>query len=504
MKVSQATADETIRIIVVDDERGIREGCRRILSAEGYVVDVAANGQEGLELIRQEPYDLLLVDLMMPIMGGLDLMGHTREHDPEIIMIVITGFATIENAVDAMKHGAYDYLPKPFTPDQLIAIVNRGLEKRRLSLQAKRFMEERDQRLLEVANEKSKIHTIVNSIGDGILVINRERQLVLWNPAAIKMLDLGSRLKPGQDMEEVILNADLVAIIDKGFSPDSSQYTTLSEELTLSAPVNKTFMVNVSRVRDETGQDFGVVSALRDITGLKEIDQIKSQFVAMVTHELRAPLSAIEGYLSAYLTGAAGTDPSMYRQMMERAKQRAHSLLDLVNDLLQFSRLEAGGRTKKKEPLQISEIIINTVELMKGLGVSKDIRFEVDVPESLPPIDADRAEMEQLFTNLVSNAIKYNVKNGKVIVKAVPDGNFIDISVTDTGIGMDDQSLACIFDEFYRVCGAETRYVTGTGLGLSIVKKIVESNFGHIRVDSIAGKGTTFTVLLPTKEGKQE
>ena len=177
---------EPANILVVDDEKGIREGCRRILMSEGFSVDVAENGQEGLKAVKTKPFDLILVDLMMPVMGGLDMMEAVGSYDPEIIMIVITGFATIETAVDAMKHGAYDYIPKPFSPDQVLAVVNRGLEKRRLRLQTQRLMEERDQKLLEVAREESKIHTIVNSMADGILVTNRERQLVLWNPAAVK------------------------------------------------------------------------------------------------------------------------------------------------------------------------------------------------------------------------------------------------------------------------------------------------------------------------------
>jgi len=168
---------ETANILVVDDERGIREGCRRILVSEGFSADVAENGEEGLKLAKAKPFDLILVDLMMPVMSGLEMMEQVRQYDPEIIMIVITGFATIETAVEAMKHGAYDYIPKPFTPDQVLAVVNRGLEKRRLSLQAQRLMEERDQKLLEVAHEESKIHTIVNSMADGILVTNKEHPL---------------------------------------------------------------------------------------------------------------------------------------------------------------------------------------------------------------------------------------------------------------------------------------------------------------------------------------
>src|SRR5271157_1751762 len=495
---------ETVNILVVDDERGIREGCRRILTAEGYSVDVAVNGKEGWDMVQaKKPYDLLLVDLMMPVMGGLELMDEVSRFDPEAIMIVITGFATIETAVEAMKHGAYDYVPKPFTPDQLLAVVNRGLEKRRLRIQAQRLMEERDQKLLEVAKEESKLRAIVDSMADGILVINNERQIVLWNPAAIRMLNLHEKLEAGKNIDELIPQKDLIRLIDKVFTPDASQYTVLSEEIELSGPESRTLMVNLSVVRDNDGQGLGVVSVLRDITDLTEINQVKTQFVTMVTHELRAPVAAIEGYLTAYLQGLAGTDPQVSRQMHERANQRAHALLELVNDLLEFSRLEAKKLVRKKELLDLSGIITSTVELLRAQGDSKGIQFQVDLPASLPLVEADRGEMEQLFTNLVSNAIKYNVKRGKVIVSAKRSNHALNIKVADTGIGIAEEHLPHIFEEFYRVSGPETRYTTGTGLGLSIVKKIVESHFGRIEVESKIDKGTTFTVKLPIKEQRR-
>lgn len=444
---------EPVTILVCDDEKGIREGCRRILSSEGYTVDTAENGKLGMDKVKENSYDLVLVDLMMPVMGGLEMMEQVRQIDPGIILVVITGFATVETAVEAMKHGAYDYIPKPFNPDQLLAVINRGLDKRRLTIEKEKLREERDQRLLEVASEKSKLHTIVNSMADGILVINRERQLALWNPAVLKMLNVTGRVDSGvgMDYRKALRQKDLVEVINKAFSPDFSQYTIISEEVVLSGETPKTLMVILAGVRDEKGENLGVVCTFRDISELKEVEEVKSQFVRMVAHEIRAPLGAIEGYLNAYLTGVAGTDPQFNRQMLERAKLRAHSLMDLVNDLLLFAKLESKKVVRKKEFLDMTEIIESTVELFKVQGSTKDISFSVDIPDRLPLIEADRAEMEQLLTNLVSNAMKYNVKNGKVAVRAVPDGHYLSISVSDTGIGIDEESLPCVFDEFYRV-----------------------------------------------------
>ncbi len=493
---------DVTKILVVDDERGLREGCRRILESEGYAVDLAEDGNRGLELLQKNTYDLMLVDLMMPVMGGLELMDEIKKLNIDIIIIVVTGYATIETAVEAMKHGAYDYIPKPFSPDQLLAVVNRGAERQKLQRQAQHLMEERDRRLLEIANEKSRLHTIVNSMADGVLVINRDQQLVLWNPTAIKMLNLHGDPEHGKNINEIFPQHHLFEVINKAIDPHASKYTTISEEIEVKEPAPHTLMANVSVVRDEDGEMLGVVAILMDITKLKEIDRIKSQFVSMVAHELRAPLSAIEGFLTAYLTGAAGNNPEFNKQMLERAKQRAHSLLDLVNDLLQISRLESQRVVRKKELLDVTEIIASTVELFETQAKTRVIEINVNLPKSCPSIEADRSEIEQLFSNLISNAIKYNVEQGKVEVSVEPKNGCLKIEVADTGIGIDKEDLSQIFDDFYRVSRPETRYITGTGLGLSIVKKIVESHFGRIEVRSKVNEGTTFIIKFPVKEKK--
>ncbi len=244
-------------------------------------------------------------------------------------------------------------------------------------------------------------------------------------------------------------------------------------------------------------------STLKAMAGEQEgCEGARSRFVTMVAHELRAPLAAVEGYLSAYLTGAAGTDPELNRRMLERARQRTHSLLDLVNDLLQYNRLESPRIDRKRELLNMVDMIADTMELMKTEGESRGLTFETHFQESLPLIEANRTEMEQLLTNLISNAIKYNVTKGKVEVSAKSLERAIEVKVTDTGIGIGKEDLLFIFEEFYRASGPQTRYTTGTGLGLSIVKRIVDAYCGLIEVESIPGRGTTFAVMLPVSAGR--
>ena len=183
------------RILVVDDELGMRESCRRLLVSEGYEVETAEDGYAALETFKAKGnFAAALVDLKMPRMGGLELIDRLHRLDEDLVLLVITAFATIDTAVEAAKRGAYGYVPKPFTPDELLLPVKNGLEKRALSMEAKRLREERERRLLELAFERSKSNTIIDCMTDGVLVINREKQIVLRNAAAARSIQESANL----------------------------------------------------------------------------------------------------------------------------------------------------------------------------------------------------------------------------------------------------------------------------------------------------------------------
>ncbi len=486
------------RILVVDDEMGIREGCKRALSEEGYAVDDAEDGQAGLQKVQENGYDLILVDLMMPGVGGMDLIKKIHHMNPEIIMVVITGYATIETAVEATKLGAYDYLPKPFSPEALAAVVKRGLEKRFLSLEAKKLHAERAQRLLELVNERSRLRTIIGCMADGVLVANLEGRLVLWNASSIKMLKSRGFDVAGEPLEYYIENEPLIAAIkevldseDKGFSMVSREISAQDQKVIL--------MANIAPIRDENGQILGAVTVLRDITALKEINKIKSQFVSMVAHELRAPLAAIKGWLEIILSGEAGGDAEQNEKWLHRAMDRSDSLLTLVNDLLVINRMESGKIVQKMEPVKINDIINKIVDFLRPDAKKHKVSIKTELKEELPSIQADVGEMEKLFTNLISNAIKYNKENGSVTILGKVKGNFVQYGVKDTGIGISAEHLSRIFDDFYRANDERTKKIPGTGLGLTIAKKIVNSHFGRIEAESEPGKGSLFSVCLPLK-----
>ena len=224
------------QILVVDDEMGIREGCKRALAEEGYTIDLAEDGTIGLQRVKEKSYDLILMDLMMPGIGGLDLIKKVHDIDPEIIVVVITGYATIETAVEATKRGGYDYLPKPFTPEALAALVKRGLEKRELRLEAQKLHHEREQRLLELAGEKSRITTIIGCMADGVLVTNLERQLVLWNTAAMTMLKFDGPDESGHPLPYYVNNKSLIESFENILMSKEENVSMISREIQTDDP----------------------------------------------------------------------------------------------------------------------------------------------------------------------------------------------------------------------------------------------------------------------------
>ncbi len=483
------------KILVVDNELGIREGCKRVLVDEGYSVDCAEDGRAGLKKVQENEYDLVLVDLKMPGMGGLDLIGQIHKIDPEIVTIVITGYASIESAVEATKRGAYDYLPKPFSPAALNAVVKRGLEKRALRLEALKLYQEREQKLLELASEKSKLRTIISCMTDGVLVTNIDKRLVLWNTVAVKMLHMTGTDIPGKPLDHYIKNKKVIDSLQDILDSDYEKFSVISREIDLDD--EKVVMANVGQVKDENGRVLGIVTVLSDITELKKIDRIKSQFVSMVAHEIRAPLAAIEGWLEVVLSGEAGGDQQSQKRWLERAKERAHSLLSLVNDLLIINKMEARKVEHKKGPVDIADIVNKTVEFLKPEASRREITIKIKSQDGLSHVQADLEDMEKLFTNLISNSIKYNIKGGKINISMNEDESYVCIRIEDTGIGISKEDLPHIFDDFFRADDERMKNIPGTGLGLTIAKKIVDSHNGRIEVESEPGRGSLFSVYLP-------
>jgi len=490
---------DQVKILVIDDEEIMRDGCARILSKNGYSVLTADNGSVGLAKLQEshKEIDIILLDLMMPGMSGMEVLEKIQVVDDTLLIIIITGYATVASAVEAMKKGAYDFIAKPFTPDQLRIVVKRALEKRTLQKETEFLRSERERSLRDVATEKSRVKTIIHCMGDGILVCDRDSCIVLANPAVSRMLEIPESRLLGNYVSQSNLHSELSRTIEDSLKTEDSAYTSISQELSIGDSRGMFLRAHTAPVRNDLGEIMGSVTVLQDISYLKELDKMKSEFIAMVAHELRSPIATVEQQLTVIIGGMAGELNEKQQQMITRAKERTRSVLTLIKDLLDFSKIEAGKMVQYKEPLSLAGVIPRVVETMKADAAAKNIRIEILPPLSSSIIQADQNSMEGILNNLISNAIKYTPDGGRVTIRLDDDDGFVKVSVTDTGIGIRDEDIPRIFDKFYRVKSSDTRQIVGTGLGLSIVKSIVDAHMGTIAVESTAGKGTTFSVLLP-------
>ena len=484
----------TAKILVADDERIIREGCSRLLTKAGHYVVTAQNGQEALEVIQKDHFDMVLLDIKMPEMDGMQVMEVLRLNQSDLLILVITGYATIETAVDAMKAGAYDLLIKPFSADALRIAVNRALAHLKLAWEMEELKKEQARSLKDIANEQSRIRTIMNSMACGILVTDDENRLALYNPLAPRMLEMKSQCIVGNHIKDMVEQQELVDMLDQLYEqPDA--FTTLERELQLSERM--WLRARTAAVRNVEGKTLGAVTVLQDISHLKELNRMKSEFVTMVSHELKAPIAAIRQQIDVLLKGMAGDINEKQTHLLDRAQSRAQGLINLINELLDLSRIEAGRTYSQQQPLDLAPIIRHAVEFLLPQIQAKNQQITCDVPDSLPLISADPSNMDEVLVNLLNNATKYTPEGGSIEVRAFASGDFLTLAIKDTGYGMTKEDIPRIFDKFYRVKNEKTKAIAGTGLGLPIVKGIVEAHLGTIKVESQLEKGSTFTIELP-------
>jgi len=343
---------------------------------------VAATGKEGLAKAQATDFGVVLLDVMMPDISGIELLNQIHSDDPATICIIITGYATVELAVNAMKLGAYDFIAKPFSDDLLLLTVEKGLEKRRL---------EQDSRRARQAEEEAQ---------------------------------------------------------------------RLSKEMAM----------------------------------MEELDRVKSAFMRKVAHELRAPVAAISSLLTAILQGYA--TPAKTQEIQQRAADRANEMLVLIEDLLNLARLKDVKFAMRQEQVSLEAVLNDALSLHAPEAEQKGIRLSVNA-QPCRPIQADPVHIKQLWTNLVSNAIKYTPEGGHVTVRLFAQGGMLTGQVQDTGIGIAKEDQARLFEEFFRTDQAKAFARHGTGLGLAIAKQIVEQYGGDIAVESELGKGTQVTFRLP-------
>ena len=485
-------------VLVIDDEEALRTAVRRILEMEGFSVQLAKNGTEGVACINEQDFDLALIDLMMPDISGLEVLKEIRRLRPNTVCFIVTAYASYDSAVDATKLGADGYILKPFTPEELLQHLTLGLGKRKFLIETERLKKEREESLLEVAVERTRLKTIINSIHDGVIVINKKGELAYFNQAVLQLLDL-TYIPIGIPVIEH-LPEEIGALINKHFLEVEQQQNTYSVEVEIKPENELILQADLSPIHQPDGSLAGVVIVLMDISEFKKLELLKSQFVSMVAHELKAPVAATLGFLDILLKPELNVSEEQRTDFIKRSYFRLNSLIQMVNDLLDISRMEMNKVMREIKDLCVESMIAEVLDLFKVEIDKKHISLNIPPLNAKHYIRADQSEITRLFTNLISNAIKYNKDHGSIHIAIEKRDFYTAIIIGDTGIGLRPEEKTKLFGEFFRAKNEFTKNIHGTGLGLSIVKRIIEAYGGKIECESTYGTGTTFTVLLPVVE----
>lgn len=387
-----------------------------------------------------------------------------------------------------MAQGNLDYKIKTTSYDEIAELSN--------SLNYMAFRLKRN--LEEITEEKNKIHAILTGMADGVIATDKNLKLILINPAAEEFFVVKEKEIVGLSILEGLHNHQLEEL----FRETMGNGKEFEQELNLTIPAEKMLKIHLTPISRTGTEAMGAVAILRDVTELRNLEQIRTEFVANVSHELRTPLTSIKGFVETLLDGAM-EEPEVAKRFLGIINVESDRLTRLITDLLNLSQIEGKEKEGKKKPLHLEQIITKVVSMLFPQATEKDLALRAVIPETLPLIMADEDMMDQLFINLIENAIKYTIK-GEVRIEARPERDGVQVKVMDTGIGIPMSSLQRVFERFYRVDKARSREIGGTGLGLAIVKHILEAHGGSITVESKVGVGSIFTLFLPSQGKKME
>lgn len=353
--------------------------------------------------------------------------------------------------------------------------------------------EQLDQRMRSIVAQRSEIEAILASMTEGVLAVDTDERLLRINRAAIAMLGLSGDNLQGRSVQELIRRSDLQAFIGRALQ----SATPVEEDLVLRGPEDLFLQLQGAPLRDEAGRMRGAVVVLNDISRLRRLEQVRRDFVANVSHELKTPLTAIQGFVETLLADAQ-PDPERTRHFLAIVLRQTARLRAIIDDLLQLSRLERDEAAEHIELIQQPLLPIARAAL-QDCQVQADragIELVCEVPEELAaPVDG--ALLERALSNLIDNAVKYSPEGSRVRIRAEHADGMVRMEVIDQGCGIAAEHLSRLFERFYRVDRGRSRQLGGTGLGLAIVKHIAQLHGGRVEVDSTPGRGSRFAILLP-------
>ena len=425
---------------------------------------------------------LLIISENFSGKSGLDLCSILLERFPTLPVLLYATPESDELLKKGMRMGISDCLFPPLRSGSITHAVESALKKAQhirdwTRREVSRTTASLEQRVVEL----QKLETILNHIEDGVIILDPNEKLLLVNPAARRAFEIREENLIGKNVEEVISNQDLIGIISLGVA-SPLKYNEISFD-------DKRFYS--SQYSEIPG--IGMAVTLQNITYLKQIEQMKNDFVSTVSHDLRSPLTAILGYIE--LLDRVGPINEQQRDFIRRVQSSVQSITALINDLLELGRIEA-GITGEADTVPLDAALKYALDNIHLQIVEKNIFVHTDLPIRVPLIYGNPVQIRQLLDNLLGNAIKYTPEGGEIKTSINIDGGQLILKITDTGPGIPLSDQPHIFEKFFRASNVPVS-VSGSGLGLAIVKSIVDAHNGRIWVYSVLGQGSTFVVVLP-------
>ena len=414
--------------------------------------------------------------------GGLLALGVALGIGLFVARRVTRPVVDMQSVARQMAGGDFSVRAPVRSPDEI------GGLGRALNVMASRFRE----KIEDLGREQATITAILDSMVEGVLAVDAHDHLLLLNQSVRAMFRLGPRLGEGKPFLEVIRNADLFDLL---WACREARGEMVSRELSLTTPVERILDVHALPLR-VGGEGTGVLMVLHDVTQLRRLERVRTEFVANVSHELRTPLTAIRGYLETLLEGGLD-ERDTARRFLEIVSRHTERLGRLLDDLTDLSNIELGKVALEVEPTDLGEALEAVLAIIGPQAAGKGVSLAADVPPDLPRALADGDRLTQILINLLDNAVKFTPAGGRVTVTAAVQDQMVEIAVADTGIGIPSTDLPRITERFYRVDKARSRELGGTGLGLAIVKHLVQAHGGALGIESESGKGTTVRFTLP-------
>ena len=354
-------------------------------------------------------------------------------------------------------------------------------------------------RQAEVA--RSQMRAVLDATNEGVVLFGLDGQVLSVNRRVEEMFQVDGGRATGRRLsdyyDQIVRLFGGVLSMNTTMSSISDNERRLCRDVVQTWPERRELEVSSNPVYDESGQQLGRLVSFRDVTQERAADRLKSEFVSLVSHELRTPLTSIKGYVDLMLEDDAATLDGEQRDFLEIVRDNSERLVTLINDLLDMSRLESGGMTLQRVPIDLARLVSLVVASFHPETARRQQTLSVDINGPLPELLADADRIVQVLSNLVSNAQKYTPVGGGIRIVVQPEDGRVRVDVQDSGIGISAEDQARLFSRFFRAENDATRAVHGTGLGLMITRSLVLMHGGYLSVTSSPGKGSTFSFTLP-------